>query len=443
MSKLIDEKVFNTIVKMAVPMLAGTFAMNTYHLTNTWFVSRLGTEALAAISFTFPVVMLLMFLTRGIGTGAMTLTAHALGAGDRKKAAALTTHAIMLAFVFSIVLALVGIITIKPVFTVLGAKGSVLALIYDYMKIWYIGCVIMVVQIVASDVIIATGNTKAISVLMVSGTVFNVFFDWIFIFGNLGSPALGIKGAALATLLSQLITLLGAFFILNYRMKLIDFSAAAGNILSSWTKILKFRLPGALGIMLNPIAAAIITRLVAGFGDAAVAASGVAGRIEMFAFMIPMTVGISIIPFVAQNYGAGRIDRIMEARKGTMAFAVLYGIFIALIFIIFADPMARFFSGDQTVIDVLKSYIYITCAGYGMMEVHRYSGFCITGVHEPLKASFLDIIRIIVLLVPLSLFGSRLMGLNGIFFGRLITDFCAGFIGIWWSGKILEQKTRI
>ena len=99
MSKLVKNSVKTTIFQMAFPMLIGTFAMNMYHLTDTWFVSRLGTEALAAMTFTFPVVMLLNFVARGLGTGAMTLISHALGQKDKKKAASLTSHAFLLASV--------------------------------------------------------------------------------------------------------------------------------------------------------------------------------------------------------------------------------------------------------------------------------------------------------------------------------------------------------
>jgi Na+-driven multidrug efflux pump len=276
---------------------------------------------------------------------------------------------------------------------------------------------------------------------MVASTLFNVFFDLGFIFGHFGLPRMGIAGAALATIISQAIALASALFLLNHKIRLMVFSAATvKEILTTWLKTLKFGLPGALGLMLNPLAAGIITKLVAGYGNAAVAASGVAGRIEMFAFMIPMTVGMSLMPFIAQNYGAGRMDRIRAARKGTMLFAALYGIFIALLFVIFAGPMARLFSDEKAVIDVLKAYIYITCAGYGMLEVHRYSGFCMTGTHEPLRASFLNIIRIGILLVPLSLLGGALFQLNGIFLGRLLTDLTAGSIGNWWSARMLAKK---
>lgn len=444
MSRLVTESVPKTIVRMAVPMLAGTFAINMYNLTNAWFVSKLGTEALAAISFTFPVVMFLMFLTRGIGSGAMTLVAHAIGGKDRKKAAILTTHALILSVIFGVGLSALGLLTVTPVFDQLGASGEVLDLTVRYISIWYIGAVIMVLQMVASDIIISTGNTKAVSFLMVGSTVMNVFLDMGLIFGMFGLPKMGIVGAALATILSQAAALAGALYILSSRAGLITLSALAlGPLFQSWVKILSFALPGALGMILTPISFAVITRLVAGYGDAAVAAIGVAVRIEMFAFMIPMTVGMSLIPFVAQNYGAGRMDRIRRARKGTMTFAVLYGIFIGLLFIIFAESIAGVFSTERAVIEVLRSYIYITCLGYGMMEVHRYAGFIMTGVHEPLRASLLNITRVVFLLIPLSIIGRILFQLAGIFWGRLATDLLAGLVGVVWSGSMLSSKEKI
>lgn len=441
MSKLVNENVLITITKMALPMLAGTFAMNMYNLTNAYFVSRLGTNALAAISFTFPVIMFLMFTTRGLSTGAMTLVAHAIGGKDITTASKITSHAILFAIGFAIILSIAGLLSIEFVFSKLGASGEVLEITTQYMRIWYLGAVIMVLQTITSDILIGTGNTKIISFLMVSGTLINGFLDIGLIFGNFGLPKMGIAGAAWATLISQAASLFGALYLLNHKMKLINFNKLElSAVFNSWIKILKFGVPGALGMVLTPISSAVITKLIAEYGDAAVAASGVATRIEMFAFMIPMTVGMSLIPFVAQNFGAGRLDRIRQARKGTMTFAFLYGVLISGVFLIIIDPMAKLFSTDQAVIDVLKSYIYITCAGYGLLEIHRYSGFCVTGIHEPMQATILNVIRIICLLLPLSILGEKLFHLHGIFWGRLATDLLAGTIGIHWSGKILARK---
>lgn len=442
LSKLVNKSVSRTIVHMAVPMLAGTFAINMYNLTNAWFVSRLGTEALAAISFTFPVVLLLMFLTKGLGSGAMTLIAHAIGAKRREKAAELTTHALILAVIYAAIVTILGILTTVPVFSWLGASGMVLDMAASYMKIWYAGGIVMVLQIVSSDIIISTGSMKSVSFLMVGSTVMNVFLDMGFIFGMFGLPKMGIVGAALATILSQATALAAALYILIRRMGLI--STAVPDIpalMQSWGRILKFSIPGAIGMILTPISSAVVTWLVSAYGNAAVAAMGVAVRIESFAFMIPMTVGMSLIPFAAQNYGAGRLDRIGTARKGTMTFAVLYGVLIGLLFFLFADAMASVFSEEQAVKEVLRSYIHITCMGYGMLEVHRYAGFMLTGTQEPLQATALNIIRVIVLLIPLSLTGSYLFGLQGVFGGRFATDLLAGSIGIFWSGRMLSAKS--
>ncbi len=439
MPRLVRESVPRTLIKMAVPMLAGTFAMNAYNLTDTWFVSRLGTTALAAMSFTFPVVMLLGFITRGVGTGAMTVVAHALGRKDHEAAATLTTHTLFLALILASVISIVGLLTMDSLFIHLGAESDVLPLIEQYMKIWYYGAVFMVILMMVGDIIIGAGNTKAASFLIVGGTVLNFILDPLLIFGLFGFPRMGISGAALATVLSHGLILIAAIYILHKRYHLISFAFfSRRHIFDSWRKILHIGIPSTLSSVLNPVSTAVIIRIMADFGPAAVAACGVASRIEMFAFMIPMTVGMSLVPFVAQNYGARRFDRIKDARKITMTFALIFGFVIAGVFFVTIRPLAELFSRDPEVIKVLIRYICITCFGYGLLEVHRYAGFCLTGIHKPVSAAILNVIRVIVLLIPLSFIGARIFGLTGVFVGRLVTDVLAGIIGIIWSARVLK-----
>ncbi|MFA7283942.1 MAG: MATE family efflux transporter, partial [Candidatus Omnitrophota bacterium] len=414
-------------------------AMNAYNLTDTWFVSRLGTDALAAMSFTFPVVMLLGFVMRGLGTGAMTVVAHALGRGKQVTAARITTHAAFLSFGVSLILTVIGLFTIQPLFLRLGASGEVLFLTRQYMLIWYYGFVFWVLQMMFSDIIIGTGNTRAISFLMVGGTVLNFILDPVMIFGLWGFPKLGIRGAALATVISQTAVLAAEFYFIHKRYHLFLFvSHSRLRIISSWRRILRIGIPTVLSSVLTPLSAAVVINIVSGFGPAAVAAIGVASRIEMFAFMIPMTVGMSLVPFVAQNYGAGRIDRIRIVRKGAMFFALVFGCVIAGLFLIIARPLGLLFSSDPEVVNVLVRYIYVTCFGYGFLEVHRYAGFCLVGIHRPVASAFLNTIRVIVLMIPLVYFGSRIFGLYGIFYGRLFTDIVSAVIGIIWTGRVLK-----
>jgi len=440
MALLVKDRVFPTIVRMAVPMLAGTFAMNAYNLTDTWFVSRLGTNALAAMSFTFPVVMLLGFLMRGFGTGAMTVVAYALGRGKHQTAARITTHAAFLSSSLALCLMIAGILTMKPLFARLGAAGDVLILTQQYMWIWYLGLVIRVVQMMFADIIICTGNTRVVSFLMVAGTVVNFALNPMMVFGLWGCPKMGIQGSALATVISETCVLAGAGYFIHYRYRLILFASHSRiRIISSWRRILRLGIPTTLSAILTPLSAAVVIKIVSGFGHSAVAAIGVASRIEMFAFMIPMTVGMSLVPFVAQNYGARRFDRIKAVRKGAMLFAFIYGCIISVVFLFIARPLGALFSSDPEVVNILVRYIYITCFGYGLLEIHRYSGFCMTGIHKPTESVFLNSIRVFVLMIPLAYFGSKFFGISGICWGRLITDICSGVIGIMWTGKILRD----
>jgi len=443
MPLLVRDRVLPTIIHMAVPMLVGTFAMNAYNLTDTWFVSRLGTDALAAMSFTFPVIMLLMFIMRGLGTGAMTVVAHALGRGKQKTAARITTHAAFLSSGVALCLTVAGLLTIKPLFTRLGAAGEVLVLTQQYMWIWYCGLVIRVIQMMFADIIIGTGNTRAVSFLMVAGTLLNFVLDPMMIFGLWGCPKMGIQGAALATVISETLVLMWAYYFVHKKYHLILFTSHTRlRIVASWRRILRIGIPTVLSSVLTPISAAVVIKIVSGFGQAAVAAIGVASRIEMFAFMVPMTVGMSLVPFVAQNYGAQRFDRIKTVRTGAMMFALIFGFVIAGVFLLIARPLGRLFSSDPEVVDILVRYIYITCFGYGFLEVHRYAGFCMTGIHQPVASAFLNAIRVIVLMIPLAYFGAKFFGISGIFWGRLATDVCSAIIGIAWTGKILKKASQ-
>lgn len=442
MPLLVKDRVFPTIMRMAVPMLAGTFAMNAYNLVDTWFVSRLGTNALAAMSFTFPVVMLIGFVMRGLGTGAMTVVAHTLGRGKHQTAARITTHAVFLSSTVALCLMAVGLMTIKPLFVRLGASGEVLILTQQYMVIWYWGLVFRILHMMFADIIIGTGNTKAVSSLMVGGTVLNCILDPMMIFGLWGFPKMGIRGAALATVVSEALVLVVAYYFIHKKYHLILFvSHSHRRIVASWRKILHIGIPTMLSSILTPLSAAIVIKIVASFGQAAVAAVGVASRIEMFAFMIPMTVGMSLVPFVAQNYGANRFDRIKTVRKGAFVFALIFGLIIATIFLVIARPLGRLFSSNPEVVNILAHYIYITCFGYGFMEVHRYATFCMTGIHRPVASGILNAIRVIVLMIPLVYFGAKLFGVSGIFWGRLVADIFSAVIGIIWTGMILKKAS--
>jgi putative MATE family efflux protein len=443
MPKLLQNPVRRTLFQMAFPMLAGTLAMNTYNLVDTWYVSRLGTLSLAAMGLTFPVVSFFTFIAAGIGTGVTTLTSHALGRKDFASASKMITHGFLFILALSLFLAVFGALTVAPIFTPLGADAQTLPLVMRYMKTWYFGAIFMAFPMMGNGILIALGESRMASLFMLTGAVLNVVFDPIFIFGWLGMPALGIQGAALATVLAQAVTSYWLFYLLSKKYGLLKIKLPnLGEFFATLKEILKFAIPGSISMMLMPISVAVLTALISQHGHVAVAAVSAASRVEMFAFVVPMSLGMSLVPFISQNFGADRIDRVHEARQLSIQFALIYGLMIALIFFFTAPWLARLFTKDPEVLRLFSLYVRTVAFGYGMMEVHRYCGFVLTGIHRPVLATLLNMIRVLVLLLPLSFLGSHHIGIQGVFIGRLVTDLSAGIIGIAFLTFYLTPKVK-
>jgi putative MATE family efflux protein len=439
-SVLVESNVKSTLIKMAVPMLAGTFAMNAYNLTDTWFVAQLGTNALAAMGFTFPVVMLLNCVSRGIATGVTSIVSHAIGKQDEDAAKKVLIHSVFLMISICLVLAALGIASMDYVFGQLGAEGDVKTLVDKYMTVWYMGMIFMSLPMLGNGVLMSLGDSNRASMLMIVGTLANLVLDPVFIFGFMGIPAMGIRGAAIATLIAQAIASFWMVSLLARRYKLLYWrTGVLHGYAASVKHIISFAVPGILSMVLAPVSAMLITKLLGSYGYEAVAAAGAASRIEMFAFVVPMALGISLIPFVSQNFGAGRMDRVNEAFRVSSIFALCYGALIAVLFYLASDFFASVFSDDLEVQRILKLYIQIISFGYGMMEVHRYCGCFLIGMHKPGYGTFLNAGRIVLFLLPLSYGGAAYFAIPGIFTGRLLTDLLAGGVGFLWVKGVLNK----
>jgi len=390
----------------------------------------LGTLPLAAMGFTFPVIMILGCVFHGLGVGVMATVAHAVGGKKRTKAAKLVTAGMMLVVLVAALLGVVGFCSMEWTFRQFGAVGEVCKPIEEYMNIWYLGCVTGAVTMVGNSLLVAVGDSKLAGIFMMLGLVLNVFLDPLFIFDwGLG---LGIAGAAWATIISQFCGAVLIVTALGKRHKLWNLHVVEKKRLMfpAWKQIVRFALPSMLGMILMPAGNGVVTRIVASFGDAAVAATAAAGRLEAVAFMLPMSLGIGLMPMVAQNYGGRLYSRILRCRKIAMQFAFYYEIFMAVVYFIAAPYIVKFFTGDPVVAGIMTAYLRIVPWGFGMIEIHRYCGFFFTGCDYPHGSAWLAVLRILVLLIPLSLLALAFNSLNGLFAARLAADLLAGGIGL-------------
>jgi len=220
-ASLTEGPVGRTLARLTVPMVAGIVGMVAFNLTDTFFVGRLGTEELAALSFTFPFVTVLARFTLGIGMGASAVISRAVGGGNARAVRRLTTDSLSLALIGVVIFVAAGLVWMEPIFRALGCGPDILPLVKKYMTIWIAGLLFVFFPMVSNNAIRANGDTKTPALIMLTAVFANIILDPLLIFGPGPFPALGLAGAAYATVFTRMITFMLSFYIVAFRLKMI------------------------------------------------------------------------------------------------------------------------------------------------------------------------------------------------------------------------------
>jgi len=418
-----------TLKRMTIPMIYGMVLLMTFNLVDTFFVGLLGTQPLAAISFTFPITFTVISLTIGLGIGTSAVIAKSLGKGEHEEAKNSGTVALILTGVVVALLSFVGYLLIDETFLLLGATEDLLPLIHDYMDVWFLCAVCLIGPMIGNAILRASGDTKTPSIIMGSAGLINAVLDPILIFGFGPVPALGIKGAAIATTISWLCGLFFVLYILGVKRKLIHTSIAAiENFVQSSREILRIGLPAAGANMLTPIAAAVMTAIVAVYGEAAVAAFGVGSRIESIACLVVLAMSMTLPPFISQNFGAGNMQRVEDSYKTSAKFVMIWQVFIYGVLVLLAPWIADAFAKEEAVAEIIKLFIWILPLGYGLQGIIILTNSSFNALHKPMIALVLSVIRLFVCYVPMAYLGSFLYDLEGFFVGALMGNLVMAFI---------------
>ena len=423
----------SVMVKTALSMLPGTLAISGYNIVDTYFVSKLGTTPMAAMGFTFPIVMLVGCLYRGLDNGIMTPTAQLLGGRKLPRAARMVSSGAIMLILVSIAVGIIGSLTIDPVFRILlKANEETMTDIRSYMIIWYMGSVTAALGMASNALLVTAGESRLAGMFMLGGLLLNLLLDPIFIFGWWFFPRMGVAGAALATVIAQVAGLAATASVLHYKLRLISrFNLPGEIIFGHWKTILRYGIPAICAMLLIPLGSMAITRAVAEVGkEVAVAATAAAGRIEIVAFVFPMSLGMALLPMIGQNYGAKAWERINQCRRFSMRFAGAVLLLMATVFTIFAPQLSRLFTRDPQVLDIMVTYLSIVSWGLAGVEIHRFGGFFLNGCARPTAAALLNGSRVVVFLIPLTFLAVSFDSLTGIFYARLVSDICSGIAGI-------------
>ncbi len=437
---LTQGSIVKKLVQLSLPMMLGIISMVAFNLIDTFYVGQLGKKELAALSFTFPVIMIIFSFIQGLGIGATALIAKSIGRKEHDKAARETTDSISLTLLITGFFVIIGLFTLKPTFSLLGADAETAILVEEYMQIWYVALFFVSAPYVGNSAIRATGDARTPALIMLFAVLINAILDPILIFGYLGAPAMGLKGAAVATAISRALTMVLAFYVLIRREKLIVFDIPSWAVLRGcWKSILNIAVPSGLARLVVPITTGVITSIMASYGDYAVAAFGVGSRIEFLASSILFALAASMGPFVGQNFGSQQLDRVKEAVRISLRFSFLWGLFAWGVLAQFAREVASIFNDNVQVLDAVQSYLWIVPAGYGLQGVLGIINSHLNTVNKPLPASLIIVIQMLVIGIPIIFLGNRLAGIEGVFIALAITYITGGLMSLLVNKQMMKK----
>lgn len=422
--------IHRTMLKTALTMLPATLAMSGYNIADSYFVGQLqDAGAMAAMSNTGPIVMLVGCIFMGVGTGIMANLSHALGRKDAVGARHLVSAGLLLAVLVSLVLCVGGLLGGSHLFRWMGAQGETLTKTQQYMNIWFIGCVTSVLSMEGNTLLITAGLPHLSSAMSMTAMIINAVLDPVMIFGWGPIPAMGIIGAAVATVASQAISAIVNLTLLH-RCGLLSFAPIPlGEIVRLWRVIVRYAIPAALGNLLMPIGMYITQRLtydlshLVGYGDDLIAGIGMASRLEMVAFVFPMSLGRALMPMIGQNYGARLYSRVRSCFYFSTAVAQGILLVTAVILCLGFRHLAPWLApGQPRVQEVMTLFMTIVPFGFGCTESMRFAGFALTGCGHPRMDAILKSLRVLALQLPLSWLALQMESINMVMVARLLTD---------------------
>ena len=425
------------LIKLGSFMAMGSITLNIAQLMEAIYLGYVGTEALAAMGFAFPLTISLFAFAGGIGSGASSVVARAAGAGDRASTARLVTHAQLLALLVGGGLAALGGLFATEIVTTLGAKGEVAAMTIAYLNVYLIGVPFFMLSIVGSTLLRATGSAASPGIIMSVGSLMQIGFGPPLIFGWWGLPEMGIAGAAWAYVLSRVISVV--FYLgLLVRAKMLFFSTS--QLVKSWGAILHVGGPAIASGLIQPVSMLIITRLLAGHGHEVVAGFNVASRVETMAHMILWSVSSSAEPFIGQNWGARSFDRVKEALRTCNQFCLAWGVVTFVVMISIGETVVRYIDDDPIVVEVASVFFWIIPLSIGVMGIMQVASSCFNALGKPIPPLTISVVRTFVVYLPLALVGDHYYGYLGIFTATAITNVVVGVIAWRWNSISINRS---
>lgn len=428
-AKLTRGTIRGHLVTQTLPMVFAVAAVMSIGLVDSYFIGQLGSSELAAISFIFPITMAISSLGVGISVGINSVIARSLGEGDVPRAARRANFGLLFALVMGLAFAIAVFTLVDPLFRLMQAPPELMPLIRAYMRPFAMGLPLLMGIMGVNGILRGQGEAKRTSIISITFASINWVLDPILITGAFGIEGFGIAGAAYASITGYGIAFaLGIYLLRKTPLPINPGMLKDSDLGASFKAILSVAGPASFSNAINPIGLSILTALIASQGQAAVAGFGAAGRLQSFAVVPLLALSSSIGAIVGQNWGAGKPERSQRAMLWAGAFAVGYGLVLAVVLFAAGEWFADFFTEDPAVIAAFASYLSIAAWGYAGFGVLIISNGALNGVGRAGTALLQSCGRVFLVMLPFAWLLRPAWGAEAIFAAELAANVIGGTV---------------
>lgn len=429
------------LIGQTLPAIIGVSAIMSIGLVDAYFIGQLGSDALAAISFIFPVTVALSSVGVGVMVGINSVVARAIGEEDFERCARRANFGLIFAVAIGVVIGLVLFALLDPLFALMNAPDHLRPLILEYMQPYAIGFPLVLAIMGFNGVLRGQGEAKKTSIVSVSYAAANWVLDPLLITGALGFEGYGIVGAAYATIIGYLIGVVVAFVLLRQTHLPFDLSLIReGSWVDPAVSILRVAGPAAFSNSINPVGLSILTAVIATQGEAAVAAFGAAGRLQGIATVPLLALSGSIGAIVGQNWGAREYGRARKAALYAFGFCLVWGLALVSVTVPMAQWFAGFFTQDPQIIEQFALYIEIAAWGYAGFGVLIVSNGILNAIDKAAFALSQSAARVFLVMLPFAWVFLGTWGSAAVYSSELAANIFGGLTGAALAYWLLARK---
>jgi len=425
--------------KLALPMMVGLLVQNVYNIVDMIFVGRLGEDAIAALAFNLPLIFFAIGLIFGLGTGATASIAQAIGREDKKAADNCAENSLLLGLFLGIVFTVSAILLGKTILGIIGTPDYLLDLAFDYLSYYSIGIIFMVLAVFFRSILSGEGDTKFPMIVMGIGTVLNIILDPIFIF----VLDLGIRGAAIATVISQaVVTVIFIYALYIQKRTYLSFSLSNFQFSpATIRRIINIGFPASLSMIIMSLGSGVFNKILVSYSPAAVAAYQIGGRLDFLILMPVFAIATGLTTMVGMFYGAGRFNRLKATVKYGQLTAVAITTVIGLFYYIFANQIIPIFTDSEEIISIAVRYLRIIVLAFPFVAVAITSNRSMQGLGYSMPMLVVTTLRVLLISAPVAWVFSQVLDkpIFYVWYTMLGSSVITAAIAYFWMRKVVMK----